>query len=126
MTYEPRWGSWFGVILQRRAPRVRIAAVAAGLHALVELESDAFEDAVVARAARHGLAVESLGDYGPRDPRHPALVVGYGTPPAHLFAGAVSRLGAVLGAPAGGGRPRSRPRARRDQSSAKRAAMSRP
>jgi GntR family transcriptional regulator/MocR family aminotransferase len=50
-----------------------------------------------ARAAARGLAVAPLAPYrvaGQHD--HPALIVGYGTPPEHAFSGAVARLCAVL------------------------------
>ena len=50
-----------------------------------------------ASAARHQLAVDGLSSYGPAGhPASPALVVGYGTPPAHAFTAALARLGAVL------------------------------
>lgn len=83
--------------LERLAPHVRTTGIAAGLHALVELPAGRREDDVVARAARHGLAVEGLGPYCATE-RHdrPALVVGYGTPPEHAFTAAVARLCAVL------------------------------
>jgi GntR family transcriptional regulator/MocR family aminotransferase len=66
---------------------------------------------VVARAARRGLALQGLGDFGARagvagarasvagaraGARPPALVVGYGTPPAHAFTTALARLAATL------------------------------
>ena len=73
----------------------------AGLHAVVELPPGAEEHEVVARAARHGLALEGLGAYrtADRPPSAPALVVGYGTPPEHGFTAAVARLCAVLEEP---------------------------
>ena len=76
---------------------MRTTGIAAGLHALVELPAGRREADVVARAARHGLAVEGLGPYCATE-RHdrPALVVGYGTPPEHAFTAAVARLCAVL------------------------------
>jgi GntR family transcriptional regulator / MocR family aminotransferase len=83
--------------LRRQAPDVRVTGIAAGLHALVRLPPEQPEHEVVARAARHGLALEGLGAYrfgGP--PQGPALVVGYGTPPAHAFTTALARLVAVL------------------------------
>jgi len=83
--------------LQRREQRVRITGIAAGLHALVELPSSWAEADVVADAAERGLALEGLGSYSASARQHtPALVVGYGTPPEHLFTGALARLCAVL------------------------------
>jgi GntR family transcriptional regulator/MocR family aminotransferase len=83
--------------LQRRAPRVCVTGIAAGLHALLELPAGQQEDEVIARAGRHGLAIQGLSTYRAAEPSHPAaLVVGYGTPPPHAFTGAVARLCAVL------------------------------
>lgn len=83
--------------MARDVPQVRVTGMAAGLHALLELPAGVNADEIVARAARHGLALEGLGAYSAvADQRRPALVVGYGTPPEHAFSGAVSRLTAVL------------------------------
>jgi GntR family transcriptional regulator / MocR family aminotransferase len=83
--------------LRRAAPGVRIAGIAAGLHALAILAGDESEAAVVARAARHGLAVEGLGVYRAAEHDHPpALVIGYGRPPAHAYTATIARLAAVL------------------------------
>jgi GntR family transcriptional regulator/MocR family aminotransferase len=91
------------------APQVRVTGIAAGLHALLRLPPGQHEDALVARAARHGLAVEGLSAYrlGGDGPGRgeggsagleggPALVVGYATPPGHAYSTAVARLCAVL------------------------------
>jgi GntR family transcriptional regulator/MocR family aminotransferase len=105
---------------------VRVTGIAAGLHALLRLPPGQHEDALVARAARHGLAIEGLSAYrlgGGRPGRSgrpgrgggpdrgggadqdgsgagladaPALVVGYATPPGHAYSTAVARLCAVL------------------------------
>lgn len=84
-------------VLQRSAPRVRVTGIAAGLHALLELPAGQPEADVVARAARHGLAIEGLHGYSATG-RHDraALVVGYGRSPEHAFTGAVARLCAAL------------------------------
>ncbi len=86
--------------LRREAPAVRVTGIAAGLHALVELTGRRSEADVIARAARHGLAVDGLAHYsvpdsGPGQQR-PALVIGYGRPPDHAFTTALARLCAVL------------------------------
>jgi GntR family transcriptional regulator / MocR family aminotransferase len=83
--------------LRRDAPWAKITGIAAGLHALVELDRQV-EASVVARAVRHDLAVEGLGAYTTSSEEHwrSALVVGYGTPPEHMFSGAIARLCAVL------------------------------
>jgi GntR family transcriptional regulator/MocR family aminotransferase len=83
--------------LSRRAPKVGISGIAAGLHALVTLPSKESEQAVVARAADRGLAITGLGEFRrtPGRPR-PALVIGYGSPPEHAFTTTIARLAAVL------------------------------
>ena len=83
--------------LRREAPQVRVTGIAAGLHAVLRLPSGQEEEDLVARAARHGLAVEGLGAYSMGGHRAgPALVVGYATPPAHAYTTALARLCAVL------------------------------
>jgi GntR family transcriptional regulator / MocR family aminotransferase len=85
--------------LAREVRGVRVAGIAAGLHALVLLPDGQREDDVVARAARRGLAVLGLSEFRAGHERHgAALVVGYATPPAHAFSTAVARLCAVLAA----------------------------
>ena len=84
--------------LRASAPQVRVTGIAAGLHAVLRLPPGPREDALVARAARHGLAVEGLSAYAMpgHDGGGPALVVGYATPPGHAYSTAVARLCAVL------------------------------
>lgn len=77
------------------APRVRVSGIAAGLHAVLELPADGPGEAeLVARAEQQGLALAGMASFG--SGAGPALVVGYGTPPEHAFAGALERLCAVL------------------------------
>jgi GntR family transcriptional regulator/MocR family aminotransferase len=84
--------------LARDTPDVRVTGIAAGLHALVRLPAGARETDVEVRAARHDLAVEGLGRYTDPGATHPpALVIGYATPPAHAYSGALARLLATLG-----------------------------
>ena len=84
--------------LRASAAQVEVTGLAAGLHALLRLPPGADEESLVARAARHGLAVEGLGEYclPGHDGGGPALVVGYATPPGHAYSTAVARLCAVL------------------------------
>jgi GntR family transcriptional regulator/MocR family aminotransferase len=84
--------------LSASAPQVRVTGIAAGLHAVLRLPPGPREDALVARAARHGLALEGLSSYAMpgHDGGGPALVVGYATPPGHAYSTAVARLCAVL------------------------------
>ncbi len=83
--------------LRRQAPAVRLTGIAAGLHAVAELPGHESEDGVIARAARHGVAVEGLSGFAAAGhQRGPALVVGYGRPAEHAFTTAVGRLCAAL------------------------------
>jgi GntR family transcriptional regulator / MocR family aminotransferase len=83
--------------LARRAPRVRVTGIAAGLHALVVLPPGTDEHAVVAEGARRGLALQGLAEFSAgAQPHDPAVIVGYATPPGHQFTTAVARLCAVL------------------------------
>jgi GntR family transcriptional regulator / MocR family aminotransferase len=89
--------------LRQHVPRARITGIAAGLHVLVALPDGQREDDLVARAARHGLAIEGLAAYAVAGYQHsPALIVGYATPPGHAFAAAVDQLCRVLAATADG------------------------
>lgn len=49
---------------------------------------------MVAWARTRGLALDGLRTFGTCGP--PALVIGYGTPPAHAFTTALARLAATL------------------------------
>ncbi|MGO9584187.1 MAG: PLP-dependent aminotransferase family protein [Acidimicrobiales bacterium] len=83
--------------LSRKAPDVTVHGLPAGLHAVVGLPAGDNEADVVARAAARGLALEGLSGYAVEpDERPPALVVGYATPPAHAYTGALARLCATL------------------------------
>ncbi|MEU7055303.1 PLP-dependent aminotransferase family protein [Streptomyces sp. NPDC046197] len=84
--------------LAERAPRIRVTGIAAGLHAVLELPPGT-ESSVVRAAAWQGLAVHGLSRFRhPRATTEPldALVVGYGTPPDHAWAGALDALCRVL------------------------------
>ncbi|MGI8563002.1 MAG: PLP-dependent aminotransferase family protein [Candidatus Dormibacter sp.] len=88
--------------LTERSPGVSVTGMAAGLHAVLALGSGLRgrdEPGIRTRAHRAGLAVQGLAEFRhDPDPEAPAaLVVGYGTPPDHAFAGAVEALCDVLG-----------------------------
>jgi len=72
----------------------RTLGIAAGLHVVVEVDSEA---EVLARAATNDLALESLQRYWHRDARFQGLVIGYAAPPEHAFAAALDTLADVLG-----------------------------
>ncbi|MEU7579522.1 PLP-dependent aminotransferase family protein [Streptomyces sp. NPDC041068] len=84
--------------LAARSPEVRATGIAAGLHAVLELPPGT-EQSIVQAANWERLAVQGLSRF-----RHPratvrqrdALVVGYGTPAEHGWAGALEALCRVL------------------------------
>ncbi|MEV6209196.1 PLP-dependent aminotransferase family protein [Kitasatospora sp. NPDC051914] len=85
-------------VLAERAPRVRVTGIAAGLHAVLELPPGSLgEEELLRQASWLGLSVNVLGwcrtpAAGP-DPERPAsLVIGYGTPPDHVFEAALDAL----------------------------------
>ena len=113
-------------LLADRSPDVAVTGIAAGLHAVLQVGRNlrqADEAGIVSRAARAGLTIKGLGEFryhhdpgdwpghgagcspaSSDDPRHgpatelpAALVIGYGTPPDHAFAGAIDTLCDVLG-----------------------------
>jgi len=78
-------------------PGPPLTGLAAGLHAVLHLPPGLREADVTAAAAARGLALDGMRGYRPAGVAHPeALVLGYGTPPAHAFTTAVTRLCAVL------------------------------
>ncbi len=83
--------------LRRRAPQVALTGIAAGLHAVAQLPAGQTEEDMVARAWRHGVAVQGLASYTvPGYERDPALVIGFGRPAEHAFTSAVARLCAAM------------------------------
>ncbi|MEU6545653.1 PLP-dependent aminotransferase family protein [Streptomyces sp. NPDC046859] len=82
-------------LLDRLGARTRVRGIAAGLHALVEVDD---EERVLARARAHGLAVGRLGDHWhtPDADRPQGLVVGYGTPREGAYREALEVLARVL------------------------------
>ncbi|MFI7384560.1 PLP-dependent aminotransferase family protein [Streptomyces sp. NPDC049813] len=86
--------------LAERAPAVHATGIAAGLHAVLQLPPGT-EQSVVRAAAWQRLGITGLSSYRHEDadlPEAPrdALVVGYGTPPDHAWAGALDSLCRVL------------------------------
>jgi GntR family transcriptional regulator/MocR family aminotransferase len=80
----------------------RTLGIAAGLHVVVEVDS---EEDVVARAASESLELEPLGPYWHRERGFAGLVVGYAAPPEHAFGAALAVLvGALNGPNVNGGR----------------------
>ncbi|MET9253433.1 PLP-dependent aminotransferase family protein [Streptomyces sp. NPDC003717] len=93
LRYRRRRDALVGALADR-APHVRVTGIAAGLHAVLRLPAGT-EQSVHRAAAWHGLALGALSlfrhpeaDVPPQD----AVVVGYGTPPDHAWAGALDAL----------------------------------
>jgi len=91
------------VYRRRRAELARVApleGVAAGLHALLPLESAERERVLIGRARRAGLALHGLHAHGywrePGGDRPAALILGYATPPPHAWSRALAALAEVV------------------------------
>ncbi|GAA1008454.1 MULTISPECIES: PLP-dependent aminotransferase family protein [Streptomyces] len=81
-------------VLAERAPHIRVSGISAGLHAVLELPPGTEEMALRA-ARRQGLALDGLRPYRHPDstmPPRDGLVIGYGTPPDHVFTAALDAL----------------------------------
>ncbi|MGW7382100.1 MocR-like pyridoxine biosynthesis transcription factor PdxR [Streptomyces sp. NPDC054794] len=80
------------------APRIEVTGIAAGLHAVLRLPPGT-ERTVVQAAVWQGLALHGLSafrhEHATTEPLD-AVVVGYGTPPEHAWAGALRALCRVL------------------------------
>ncbi|MCB5909532.1 aminotransferase-like domain-containing protein [Streptomyces pinistramenti] len=80
--------------LAAHAPHVRVSGIAAGLHAVLELPPGT-EQSIVEAARWQGLALEGLSrfrDPAATEPARDGLVVAYGRPPDHSFAGVLDAL----------------------------------
>jgi DNA-binding transcriptional MocR family regulator len=91
------------VYRRRRAELARVAAlegVAAGLHALLPLESAEQERVLIGRGRRAGVGLHGLHAHGywrePGGDRPAALILGYATPPPHAWSPALEALADVL------------------------------
>jgi GntR family transcriptional regulator/MocR family aminotransferase len=65
--------------LETHAPELEPAGIAAGLHLVAYLPDDVDETAVVAAAARRGVAVYGLAPYRIECEGRPGLIFGYAT-----------------------------------------------
>lgn len=84
--------------LATHAPHLQVTGIAAGLHAVLRLPPGT-EQSVLQAATWHGLALHGLNAYrheAATTERLDALVVGYGTPPDHAWAGTLEALCRVL------------------------------
>jgi GntR family transcriptional regulator/MocR family aminotransferase len=89
-------------VLAKRAPRVRVSGMAAGLQAVLELPGGT-ENSVVQAAVREGLAISGMQEFRYEEhggrwrlPEQDALVVGYAAPSDSAWAGALETLCKVL------------------------------
>ena len=83
-------------------PDLRLSGISAGLHALVYLPGQKpSEQQILARAARHSVALDTLGTFwhNPPEPCPQAIVVGYPAPASHAFRPALNALAQVLATP---------------------------
>ncbi|MGW6736207.1 MocR-like pyridoxine biosynthesis transcription factor PdxR [Streptomyces sp. NPDC055013] len=84
--------------LATHAPHLQVTGIAAGLHAVLRLPPGT-EQSVTQAATWQGLALHGLTAYRHESATVPpldALVVGYGTPPDHAWAGALEALARAL------------------------------
>jgi GntR family transcriptional regulator / MocR family aminotransferase len=88
----------FNDMLAERAPGARALGISAGLHAVVELPAGSpSERELVAHARERSVGIFGLGNFWHTPRRGPAaIVVGYGSPPEHRFAAALTALGDLL------------------------------
>ncbi|WP_328890943.1 MocR-like pyridoxine biosynthesis transcription factor PdxR [Streptomyces sp. NBC_00316] len=89
-------------VLRQRAPGIRVAGMAAGLQTVLELPRGT-ESSVLRAAARQGLAVSGLAQFGYEVadcgwqlPERDALVVNYAAPSDSAWAGALDALCRVM------------------------------
>ena len=94
--------------LAQRAPGIRLAGLAAGLQAVLQLPRGT-EASVVREAARQGLAVSGIAEFrhevadsGWRLPEQDALVVNYAAPPDSAWTGTLDTLCRVMPQPGTG------------------------
>ncbi|WP_329570064.1 MocR-like pyridoxine biosynthesis transcription factor PdxR [Kitasatospora sp. NBC_01266] len=99
--YRRRRDTLVRAVAEQLPPGARLSGIAAGLHAIVRLPADrGLDEQRIGAALRQGsVRARLLGEYlrgaaGAEAP--PALVVGYATPSAHAYAGAVDALLGVL------------------------------
>lgn len=83
--------------LDRYAPEVSVQGISAGLHAVVSLPDDRTEADVLSLARDRNLALTGLAPFWHGTARRSAgIVVGYGTPAEHEYAGALDHLGQLM------------------------------
>jgi GntR family transcriptional regulator/MocR family aminotransferase len=88
--------------LADRVPTARLRGLAAGVHVVVGLPAEADPPAAVAAGARRGVRFETLADFHATPAqavdreRDRAVVVGFGAPGGHAYAGALEATVAAL------------------------------
>ena len=79
------------------APEMAVQGISAGLHAVISLPADRAETAALQLARRRNVALTGLGPFWHgAGSRSAGIVVGYGTPPEHEYAGALDHLGQLM------------------------------
>jgi GntR family transcriptional regulator/MocR family aminotransferase len=86
-------------MIDRVAPRMRIAGTAAGLHLVALLPDEPnLEDEIVDAAAGRSLALTGLARFR-HDPQEstPGIAIGFGAPPEHAYESSLAALEGLLG-----------------------------
>ena len=86
-------------VVSQTGPALRLAGIAAGLHAVVHLPAGApAEDHIRVKAAERSIALHTLSEYWHIPPRDAAaaIIVGYAAPASHAYRPALDALAALL------------------------------
>ena len=82
--------------LGRHLPELAVEGVAAGMHVLLRLDPGVDDQALAARAARHGVRVSPLSRFALSPAAGRGLVLGYGALPERAVAAAVAALATAI------------------------------
>ncbi len=82
--------------LAEHIPQARVSGIAAGLHAIIELPDHHDEAAILAAAARRGIALEAMGGHRFATAGPPTLLLGYGRSSDSTIRVGVRALAAAL------------------------------
>ena len=86
-------------VVSESRPDLRLAGIAAGLHAVLHMpEGKPAEDYIQAQAAERSIALHTLGEYWqvPPRPASTAIIIGYAAPASHAYRPALDALASLL------------------------------
>ena len=86
-------------VVSESRPDLRLAGIAAGLHAVLHIpEGKPAEDYIQAQAAELSIALHTLGEYWqvPPQPASTAIIIGYAAPASHAYRPALDALASLL------------------------------